>query len=613
MNASAGELTRRVLVVQVGIALAVTALVTLVGPRLLLVPQDVAIAAIRFGLGCTAIVGPIAVLLVRRRLAEHRYALRALALGSSAIEPEDVAHLLRLPGYVATVAITLGLLIPIALVSPLRPAIVDVHAATSFALLVSVLIATAALPLWVLVRDAVSRSVELVHPDVMQALIVQEPKGALFRRVVLRILVAVAMPVGFVAVGAALIAHAHVRRFDAESRERTAEAIAYVLEPAPSVPFTSGRADAMSVARRRGFAARVSDETLSYALERDRDGLTSLTVPFDRGSASIRFAGSEITVLTSGDLLVGLAALALATLFGFAVGRSLASDLVRATERLGNLSTDEVLRGEPRSAPKVRWTVVRHLSSAIDTLTQRFRVFAEAQERAIAAREAAERSRSLLFASVSHDLRSPLNAILGFASLVGNTPLTEGQRESLEVIERRGRELLVLIETILELARVEAGQLELFRTETSVASVVEQAVHKARELTPGHKAFIEAEVEPDLPTIFADNRRLALALAALIGQTVRSRRERSSEFFVQLRVTRTMPGDRIAIDIDFPAGSPSTERIERLLRGEPDPSSHRRYSGLALGLSLSRAVIELHGGKLTVVRAGRTTRLRVEV
>ena len=287
---------------------------------------------------------------------------------------------------------------------------------------------------------------------------------------------------------------------------------------------------------------------------------------------------------------------------------------MRATERLGNLSTDEVLRGEPRSEPKVRWSVVRHLSSAIDTLTQRFRVFAEAQERAIAAREAAERSRSLLFASVSHDLRNPLNAILGFTSLVSSTPLSEAQRESLDVIERRGRELLVLIETILELARVEAGQLELFRSEASIASIVEQAVHKARELTPGHQAHIEAEVEPDLPPIVADSRRLTLALAALIGQTVRSRRERSSgDFRVQLRVTRSMPGDRIAIDIEFPAGSLSTERIQRLLRGEPDPSSHRRYSGLALGLSLSRAVIEMHGGSLTVVRAGRTTRLHVEL
>lgn len=315
---------------------------------------------------------------------------------------------------------------------------------------------------------------------------------------------------------------------------------------------------------------------------------------------------------SSADVIVGLAALGLASLLGLAVGRSLSSDLVRVTERLARLSTDEVLRGTLPDAPKARWRIVKRLNEAIDTLTQRFRVFAEAQERAIAAREAAERSRSLLFASVSHDLRSPLNAILGFTSLVGETPLSDAQRESLDVIERRGRELLVLIETILELARVEAGQLELFRTETPVATVIEQALHKTQELTPGDRLRIDAQVDSDLPPIVADGRRLALALAALIGQTVRSRRDRSGDFHVQVRATRSTT-QRIGIDLDFPAGSISTERIARLLRGEPDPSSQRRYSGLALGLSLARAVIELHGGHIQVVRASGTPRLRVEL
>src|SRR5262249_56857985 len=101
------------------------------------------------------------------------------------------------------------------------------------------------------------------------------------------------------------------------------------------------------------------------------------------------------------------------------------------------------------------------LERAIELLAERFRVFARAQERAILAREAGTRTRGLFFASVSHDLKSPLNAILGFAELVRQDTLTPGQAESLEVIDRRGRELLALIETILDAARVEAGQLAL--------------------------------------------------------------------------------------------------------------------------------------------------------
>ena len=98
------------------------------------------------------------------------------------------------------------------------------------------------------------------------------------------------------------------------------------------------------------------------------------------------------------------------------------------------------------------------------------------------ARVAAHRMRGLLFASVSHDLKSPLNAVLGFAELVGQGELTEAQRESLDLIQTRGRELLGLIETILDAARVEAGQLELSPRHGNVSRLVAEAVRKAREL-----------------------------------------------------------------------------------------------------------------------------------
>src|SRR5678815_287025 len=106
-------------------------------------------------------------------------------------------------------------------------------------------------------------------------------------------------------------------------------------------------------------------------------------------------------------------------------------------------------RGGRLSVRPPRFSVIGELESAIERLAERFRVFARAQERAILAREAATRMRGLFFASVSHDLKSPLNAILGFAELVRLEPLTTGQAESLDVIARRGRELLALIETCL--------------------------------------------------------------------------------------------------------------------------------------------------------------------
>ena len=86
---------------------------------------------------------------------------------------------------------------------------------------------------------------------------------------------------------------------------------------------------------------------------------------------------------------------------------------------------------------------------------------------------------------MSHDLKAPLNAILGFAELVSRGPLSDGQRESVTIIEQRGRELLHLVDTILDAARVEAGALTVSPEWTHAGDVVMQAILGARELTVG--------------------------------------------------------------------------------------------------------------------------------
>lgn len=614
MKVAAHELSRRVLLVQTLAGAIVVILLATFGPFLLLIPPDVASAGIRFGLKWAVFLGAIALLLIRSKLASHRFVLRALALGSSALEPDDVAELLRVPRYVVTVSLSLGFIVPLALVSPLRPSIIDINTALSFALLTIVIISTATLPLLVLVRAAVAHALELVPPDVMASLIERKSRTRSHDlRVIARLLTAIAMPVGFVAVGAALIAHAHVRSFDMESRERTAETIASVLEPLPSVSVQAGRAEAMRVAHQLGFAARVSDETHGFSLVRGEDGRSSLTVPFDSGSATIRFAGSQLSPLTGTDILVALVAVLLASAFGYVAGSWLTRDLFRARERLEKLGTDAVLQGLADAAPPARFSVVSRLNAAIDTLKERFRTFAEAHERAISAREVADRARSLLFASVSHDLRNPLNAILGFTTLVAQTPLLPAQRESLDIIESRGRELLVLIETILELARIEAGQVELARSPGSVASLIREGMQKGKDLIAGREVEIIAEVEPSLPDLEIDRRRLALALAALLGHSARSVPSGSGAAPIHIRATRS-PGEGVEIAIEYEAGAITTEQVERLLRGEPDAASQRRYSGMTLGLSLARTTIELHDGRLSVSKGvlGRT-RFQIEL
>jgi K+-sensing histidine kinase KdpD len=191
--------------------------------------------------------------------------------------------------------------------------------------------------------------------------------------------------------------------------------------------------------------------------------------------------------------------------------------------------------------------VVANLGEAIERLAARFRVFARAQRRAIRAREAATRMRGLFFASVSHDLKSPLNAILGFTELVRQGEvLTEDQQESLDQIERSGRELLALIETVLDAARVEAGQLSLVREPVEIADLLALAVEIGRDLGPRVAPPVEIAVSEPSVTVRVDRVQLARALAAYVGQACgppvpprsprrRNQTRRSAELSLSLR------------------------------------------------------------------------------
>jgi signal transduction histidine kinase len=264
------------------------------------------------------------------------------------------------------------------------------------------------------------------------------------------------------------------------------------------------------------------------------------------------------------------------------------------------LGTETVLRGPPELARPARFGVVRDLGRAIEVLAERFRVFAEAQERAIEAREAAQRMRGLLFASVSHDLKSPLNAILGFAELVGREPLSPAQKESLALIETRGRELLALIETILDAARVEVGQLTLLPRPTDPSIIVREAIRKAYDLASDTEGEAVASIEPDLPAIPVDPLHVTRSIAVVIAHALRAGASPNGKP-VWVRADRAAEGADapVRVDVEHASAAVTVQEIEGLFARR----STSRARGLTLGLSLARSVIELHGGSVSV-RAG---------
>jgi signal transduction histidine kinase len=211
-------------------------------------------------------------------------------------------------------------------------------------------------------------------------------------------------------------------------------------------------------------------------------------------------------------------------------------------------------------------------------------------------REAAQRLRGLLFASVSHDLKSPLAGILGLCDLLEQEALLPEQRESLGLVKSRGRELLALIETILDATRVESGQLELLVRPGSLAELVEAASAKARDLTSDAACALRVHMPSELPDeLRYDALHLPRALGAILGYALRVT-SATAEPRVDLFCS-AVPG-WLLLTIEF--GGPTSSELGDLLERE----QASRGRGLTLGLSLARKIIELHGGEARVHAGG---------
>src|SRR5262249_21579962 len=156
------------------------------------------------------------------------------------------------------------------------------------------------------------------------------------------------------------------------------------------------------------------------------------------GAALVLFGAARLSSTVLAYAILLMAAVALTSILGTRAAAFFDSDLALATREVRRAGVAEVMRGTIISH-EARFSTLHNLLEAIDTLGGIFREFASAQQRSIDAREATERMRGLLLASMSHDLKAPLNAVLGFTELVRRNPLTKEQHESLAIIEQRGR------------------------------------------------------------------------------------------------------------------------------------------------------------------------------
>jgi signal transduction histidine kinase len=592
---TAARLVLRLVLIQLAVGAATEAFVIVFAPKLLLLDAQVLLGSLPLAIWISVIMivwDVVATLLATLGL---RPALRALAVGSAAVEPGALVSLYALPARLTTLDLAAATVVCGAtLFSPIRPTTNDPYTQLALVLLTMTMISAAALPLYIMLRTSVTRVLEIApQPVTAAALETLDLRRA--SRVRSRLLASVAGPVAFVALGASLLVYAHVRAFDVSARESDATELARGVFDLVNGDG-DGRKEAAEDAKTHGIIVAIERDAASFTEQHTEDGDTVLTVPLDVGHAFVRFATTRLSPVTGAYLFLAVISVALAAILGARLGRSFTSDLALATREVRATGVEDVIRGT-RVTREPRFRSVLSLLESISELGGVFREFAAAQEKSIVARAAAERMRGLFLASISHDLKGPLNSILGFTELVRRSPLTEGQIESLAIIEQRGRELLILIQTVLDSARAEAGELQLAPELTMVGDVVMSAVLDAKELAVGTGVEIVAEIQPGVPRLFVDSTRIIQAIMAVIGSAVRF--SESGTVNVRAAIPQHV-ANKLRIDVESSGKGVPSEELEKVFEAFKYADRARRMGSLGLGLSLARSIVELHGGSIEV-------------
>jgi signal transduction histidine kinase len=255
-----------------------------------------------------------------------------------------------------------------------------------------------------------------------------------------------------------------------------------------------------------------------------------------------------------------------------------------------------LMRSDVRPFTEKQIELVTTFADQAAIAIENVRLFDEIQDKSHQLEEASKH-KSQFLANMSHELRTPLNAILGYTELIvdgvyGDMP--EKAQATLKRITANGKHLLGLINDVLDLSKIEAGQLTLSLDDYSMKDVVHSVYSAVEPLAVDKKIALKAEVAPELPSGRGDERRLTQVLLNLVGNAIKF----TDSGEVAIRASASDGSYSVSVRDTGPGISEADQAKLFQEFQQADNSITRKKGGTGLGLAISKRIVEMHGGHI---------------
>jgi signal transduction histidine kinase/CheY-like chemotaxis protein len=262
------------------------------------------------------------------------------------------------------------------------------------------------------------------------------------------------------------------------------------------------------------------------------------------------------------------------------------------------------ISGPPRHFHEYQINFLVTLANLTAAALENARLFQEQLQTAEQLREL-DKLKSQFLANMSHELRTPLNSIIGFSRVILkgiDGPISDLQKQDLTAINSAGQHLLQLINDVLDISKIEAGKMELaFDDHVQLGDIITSAMSTAIGLTKDKPIRLEREVEVDLPLVRADPTRIRQVLINFLSNAAKF----CDEGTITVKsYSHSRPHGEREVVVSVTDTGPGISKADQVMLFTPftqvDSSSTRKVGGSGLGLSISRMLIDLHGGRIGV-------------